>query len=475
MEEKRPNQCVVDGCELDRYDGHDKCILHCEKSLFSKDNTPLFYETLVLYLENIFSDRRNYSKAIHIYFSIDELTPIIKDLGDYFKNSIVFTDIYFPLGIDSTFFQRLEGLGDIKFLRCEFQFDKIPDFNNSYIFEECKFHEKIGHKFNGNRYVSFDNCIFNSYYFVGNGSNNLSLPTFNTCSFSIEFELYQVYINDYNLDSCSFVYFDIISSSITSDFIIPICYHFTVKNTIFLSNVFSYRYKNVQGLSIEFKNVTISGTLDLSQIVIQNLSLYDTKIGSVYAGHAKFFVIKELTNVSIMKSANFSFAHFCRGLDLNSVFLLGSANFINIQIDENAANPTPKDTLRLIKHSFDSIGNTIEANKYFALEMNKLYSELAWKKNFSEKLLLSINKYTSNFGQNWWLPILWIFGFASLFYSLRKYDPFDYPFLNGIASFIIPYQGIIGTSHQMSKLLTSILFGVLIYQTTVALKRKTRR
>lgn len=102
--------------------------------------------------------------------------------------------------------------------------------------------------------------------------------------------------------------------------------------------------------------------------------------------------------------------------------------------------------------------------------------DLPWKwGNYSEIVLLWINRITSNFGQNWWLPIGWIIGFASLFYYLREYDPFDYPCLNGIASFIIPYQGIIGTTHQMSKLLCSILFGVLIYQTTVALKRKTRR
>ena len=228
--------------------------------------------------------------------------------------------------------------------------------------------------------------------------------------------------------------------------------------------------------SISLSNTDIKGTLDISKLRVKSLKLDNVFANSINAYNTKFITKPIISDFRVSDIVNFNHTSFEKGLDLDDAYFSGTTFFNGITLSSSLYdNSCSAATYCMIKDSLDKSGNTIEANKYFALEMDKLYSELKWHKNFPEKLLLSINKCSSNFGQNWWLPIVWMIGFASLFYCLREYDPFDYPCLNGIASFIIPYQGIIGESHQMSKLLTSLLFGVLIYQTTVALKRKTRR
>jgi hypothetical protein len=378
MEEKRPNQCVVDGCNLNRYGGHSQCILHCEKKISRNFDVSTFKQSLEDSLDSNLS-------------CLD-----VKELN--------FTSIIFPQGItinDLSFLLDLHQAISIRWNKCHFTF--MFSVSNSSVFSECTFDHVLDIE-QANVSVSFYNCVFNN-----------------------EFKAENIFLDKLFIRDCVFnKLFLIFDTSVI---------FFAVLNSTFKSPV---------------------------EVCASTLGCDHT--------------IPYINNVTFDSVLSFQDSKFPFGIDFDCCIIKDSPNFRNIEISSKlSTNSTPRETFRLIKHSFDSIGNTIEANKYYALEMDKLYSELTWKNNFSEKLLLSINKYTSNFGQNWWLPIVWMLGFSSLFYALRQYDPFDFPFLNGIASFIIPYQGIIGTTHQMSKLLTSILFGVLIYQTTVALKRKTRR
>jgi len=64
---------------------------------------------------------------------------------------------------------------------------------------------------------------------------------------------------------------------------------------------------------------------------------------------------------------------FLSGLNLENINLLNDANFLKIIV---AFKNTPRETFRLIKHSFDKISNSIEANKFFIKEMTKYKEEL---------------------------------------------------------------------------------------------------
>jgi hypothetical protein len=64
----------------------------------------------------------------------------------------------------------------------------------------------------------------------------------------------------------------------------------------------------------------------------------------------------------------------------------------------------------IIKHSLDNVGQKIDANKFYALSL--LSAEQEFKGDAKminlDSVILSINKITSNHGQSWLLPLLWI-------------------------------------------------------------------
>ncbi|MGE4268335.1 MAG: hypothetical protein AB7F25_12945 [Deferribacterales bacterium] len=462
MEEKKPNQCVVDGCELTKYvfmsgshfdEPHEysQCILHCTKDDFFTFNQ---YEDFVNCLINspFFAIKNNVVKINNVVFpnTFNSVTfDNFYDSALSYAFSNCFFDCY-DVKPNSTFndceFSHQIGiethiLPTISFNNCSFKGDLVLGYEEDNIidltnlsFSSCDVEE-----------VYFRNINFNSDHFLSFSFKALKVAKFSYCTFSFSQELHD--ITSVYFTHCRFNHEVIFNCSI-------------LKSLHLLECIFNGNCKLVELPSLNSLVIELSQFKAFFSIISIDFNFRLTFTGSDFLGLISF------ENVILRK-----------GFDFNSCIIKSNFYIANTRIPftKESHKDTPRETYRAIKFAFDNIGNTVEANKYFALEIDKLYSELSWRNNFSEKLLLSINKYTSNFGQNWWLPILWIFGFASLFYALRQYDPFDSPFLNGIASFIIPYQGIIGTTHQMSKLLTSILFGVLIYQTTVALKRKTRR
>jgi hypothetical protein len=91
-------------------------------------------------------------------------------------------------------------------------------------------------------------------------------------------------------------------------------------------------------------------------------------------------------------------------LDLSKTTFKDEANFLGIKTE--VAN---RETARIIKHSFDKIGNIIEANKFYAKEMKEQEKELTWKNNLSEKLIFNFHKISSNHSQDWEISLYWIF------------------------------------------------------------------
>ncbi|WP_404419571.1 hypothetical protein [Marinospirillum sp.] len=80
--------------------------------------------------------------------------------------------------------------------------------------------------------------------------------------------------------------------------------------------------------------------------------------------------------VTFHTHATFRGAKFLGGLDLDRANFSDEANFLGVDVDGGDVSKTTRETYRLIKHSFDSIGNHLEANKFFAKEMDKYHKEL---------------------------------------------------------------------------------------------------
>ena len=69
-------------------------------------------------------------------------------------------------------------------------------------------------------------------------------------------------------------------------------------------------------------------------------------------------------------------SEFFYGLNLSHSNFTQSPNFSNSKINEANTN---RETFRIIKHAHDSIGNSLEANESFVLEMKKYKEELKKK------------------------------------------------------------------------------------------------
>jgi hypothetical protein len=163
-------------------------------------------------------------------------------------------------------------------------------------------------------------------------------------------------------------------------------------------------------------------------------------------------------------------------------------NFLYAQVQ-----PTNTDieTFRIIKHSFDKVGNTTEANKYFALEMNKQKKETLFWNDPEKKIVLFFNLIFSRYGQSYLLPLLWIF-FITILYTftidfIQTFKVSDFfpnyhlqieviiSNLNSIAKNIIPYQKFLKSGMEFISLVFLLLYTVFIYHFIVAVKRRTKR
>lgn len=73
---------------------------------------------------------------------------------------------------------------------------------------------------------------------------------------------------------------------------------------------------------------------------------------------------------------------------------------------------------RLLKVASQNNKNEVDALDFYRLEMRTLWTIRRIKsgrKTLSDNILIGAARLFSDFGQNWWLPLLWLFGFHLLF------------------------------------------------------------
>lgn len=193
--------------------------------------------------------------------------------------------------------------------------------------------------------------------------------------------------------------------------------------------------------------------------------------------------------VTFMSFVNFRNTYFFGGLNLDSINVKEPPNFLNIDVDPTN---TTKETFRLIKYSFDKIGNHTDANKFFAFEMKKYKEDLyQYQDKKAEKFIFWCNEVISNFGQNYIRPIILII-LLSIIFSIFKYikdinliynlspklNDYILPIqqlLNNLAVNIIPFNKFLIEGMEFISLIYYLINSILIWQTIVALKRYTKR
>lgn len=516
------NTCSVNDCEREIFKNNEQCVLHCKKSDYSQDfhNKSIlreFFDALIDYIaSSAFEWKKPGNPSV---VNIDSLKEYLRtgnsedEVAEFCKNEItVFSFIFFPCRDGRDNFDYLRVLNRIKgahFNYCKFTAHSLELLEVEVFYQDCEFFQFwsiTNSKLLGNvNNVLYQNCQFKedvSSHFEDEKKISLDIPLFNNCSFdkTLSFgniDLRQPIFNNTDSDQINIHRLRIENCTIYERFVLN-----KIKTTYLLVENSEFKSK------IELKD----GMIDEADLINTNFSglfdSYNSKFGKFYCfknifsdfvgfercefsaleGENELNKIATFKYVTFLSFTNFRNSVFHQGLDLEDTNLKEAPNFLNIKLLSNNSN---RETLRIIKNSFDRIGNHIEANKFFVLEMSKYKQELAANPMNQERIIFWLNEKISHFGQSYLLPIFWIIFFSVTYYLLILGQESNalykiYPaandiirtvseVINGVAANIIPFTKILREGMEFLSLVFYIIYASLIWQTIVAVKRHTRR
>ncbi|WP_304544509.1 hypothetical protein [Sulfurimonas microaerophilic] len=269
-----------------------------------------------------------------------------------------------------------------------------------------------------------------------------------------------------------------------------------IENTVFKSNFKLHKTVlkefNIEDTDFEkhadfFKSIFHQGTLKKDDI--EKINDNDIGFKAINFKGLALFGDTEFHKKLIFKYVTFeSFSHFrkaklFKGLDLDYSNIQNEMNFFDVtELDNSEAkNNTSQETFRIIKHNFTKIGNTIEANKYHALELKKRRNQLKiLSADFFNYLVFFFHWISSNHSQYWVLPVLWILAIGYLTYlSLDSFVCARYGCSNNLID-MFKYISIINYDDCIKKnpiifILNKVLLGYFYYQFIVSIRKDTRK
>ncbi|UTJ07789.1 hypothetical protein [Arcobacter roscoffensis] len=491
-------KCSIEHCNLDVYESDSKCILHCQKHEYSVDFNKIgflkaFYDELVnSIIRELSSDYSEQKLSLYFKDELDEADSYSVD--EYIKEEvIVFNNIYFPQSkeIDSFDYTKiLKRLGQIHFNYCEFSTSYLDLDSTKCFFQDCKFHNGLSLSnipvLENELNVLFQKCEFGNTVSSSPWDKQLVIdsPLFSDCSFTkINFDntIFNeaIFKNSKDFDG-SIKELEIYDSVLKKEFVLD--YHsidsLIIRDTQFQEPLHMYKCRNINELNIT--NSSFEKSVDF----------YNSSLGAFYTSNTLFseFVnfeycefglgegieeyFKAKFDYTTFKSfINFRNTFFYSGLDLSLTNLKENPNFLNTTIDYKYTN---KETFRIIKNSFDKVGNFSDANKFFAKEMQKDLNETFFLDSPAKKLMLWFNLGISNFGQFYWLPLLYIIGFSFLLSFINYEELKCCEILNPLAK-TLPFGRFLDEGKEFVHLLVYIVYSVLIYHFIVSVKRMIKR
>ncbi|MCG3660265.1 hypothetical protein [Aliarcobacter butzleri] len=388
------NICSV--CDVEIKDEYfdkkqNKCILHSEKSDFWGNEEKYEYLFSSLLFEFMEDNRFNNLK---ISQDISNRKHFIEE--DY----ILVKKVIFSL--DNSFLKifQVSRYKKILFDECTFFANRFLKYTNfeELIFRDCIFYEKDYKKEN---YIESNNLYFNRI------NTNLSYSGFNCKNINIEISdsnIKELFITNSSLllentkikDNLFYIYTPDMDKAFSKLIIKNNCFieklilspaeQISIENSIISQEL---KFTNSEILSLNIQNCVLENGLELNNSIIKTrFSLFNSSIKN-------------------------------KKLDLSNTSLPSNMNFLNAELEvEN------RETARIIKDSFEKQNNIIEANKFYALEMEKREKELDFKKDFFEWLVFKIHGLSSNHSQDWTLALFWIIN-LTFFYSYLNIQPND--------------------------------------------------
>lgn len=369
-------------------------------------------------------------------------------------------EIYKGLFLDCVF------ISDLKLLNTSFKF---PFFSNSELYSNTEYDNLCVYPIRYIKKIIIKNCIFDSNFTI----NGIDLEK-STDKMSIKH-------NSPNLKN--------------SVFIEDLC----IKNSKF-NKKFELKYSLVR--NIDFDNSNVNGIFDVYKSSFTKAKFRKSIFKDFAAFEYVVFGDGEKENITdfiyttFKDFSNFRNTKFKSGLNFSSANIKQEPNFLNTDINLVG---TDRETLRIIKNSFEKNNNKIEANRFFTYEMREYRKETKWIKNPFRRFVLNANYIISGFGNNYVWPILILFASVALYVHLlihqnewvvqtlnlvnviggdravSWFDTVTY-YANEGSKVIIPFNKLLEAKQgfEFISLLFFIWFGVLTWQIIVAVKRNTQ-
>lgn len=542
--------CTQSTCSNLSFKGFSKCALHCEKKSYQNDRRSgllqEFFDLLKIYIIDYLSNQPfSYREVVFNLIRSFENRDAEKESlfnGMLGNIEIVLDRIALPKRKSVDYFDYFKLLATFKgvhFIRCHIYTGNMDLKSCRVYFDECNFKNW----FNISEYElleSAGNSIFNGCHFherlLGSAgeekSRDISVKLFENCMFDKSIEL-----SNLNFKGSIFNNSDGFTSVIESISLKKCQFDEDFK----INNLFSNKFQAYKCL---FKK-----KFEVKESCIFNLELNDSNIDKIFDVFGSWFLktkfekmifddfvgfekvqfgikgncekkyIAEFIYTTFMSFSNFREAEFHSGLDFERANLKETPNFLGAAVSQSNTN---RETFRIIKHSFDSVGNQIEANKFFVKEMKAYKKELdniksknnclierlkksekkeelkefkksrEFKESKRARLVFNINYCISEFGENYFKPIRLLI-YSLLIYTLFNYvhncyfEKFEYlippwfdrvsVFLNDLANNFLPFSGFLKDKSGMEfiSLFFYIWFAILVWQIIVAIKRHTQR
>ena len=517
-------RCNVDQCHREVFSEHPACVLHCDKTEYIGDSfsemLPSFYDELIDYISDAICSRQTLvevqgydQETIQRCFRGQlEYTHTTKNVVNQLKTEFIrFREVYFPDRTGSygnDYLDILKMLGQIHFNYCKFSATRLDLEEVGVFYQDCVFYQRWTisktEMLSNENSVIYQMCVFNedvNSYTDDFGQGKLFHPLFNDCIFVEKLELHNltadspIFKNTKDWDHrCKSL--EILNSTFQSNFSINNTnFNFvSIKDSVFNKKFefkensvtrFEINNSNFKGLFDAYKTCFLS--FESFKSIFEDFSGFERCEFGVHDDRDKAY-LAQFTYVTFLDFTNFRNAKFNSGLDLENTNLKAPPNFLNAEVNLPTTN---RETFRIIKNSFDKIGNHIEANKFFVLEMKKHKEGLNGTPLTQEKIVFYANSWLSSFGNSYKKPIIWMALITLSYYllmlgyenntlykivpSCNKIISAIAYFFNELASSILPFKRFLTEGMEFVSLIFYIIYAILIWQIIVAVKRHTKR
>lgn len=159
-----------------------------------------------------------------------------------------------------------------------------------------------------------------------------------------------------------------------------------------------------------------SGVVQINNAEIENTSFLDSTFKNIYLNNVSFQKTLDISNsdLSALKYANIDWIpktkFSCTDLQFDQL-LYNKEDKQEVQ-DNIRDLRSDREVYRQLKSAATSMQNHIDAMEFHRLEMRLYWKDIRFTKStpWQNRVLVFFDRWVSDFGQNWWLPLIWLFG-----------------------------------------------------------------